>query len=79
MKKMILSVAVVFAMSSLSAFAQDTKPAKKEAAKTEQCCKKDAADKKECCKKDAAATEKKACCQKEEGKKKEAPKAKDKK
>jgi hypothetical protein len=66
MRKLILSVAVVFAMSSFCVFAQDTKPAKKEGAKTEQGCKKDAKaeDKKECCTKDAKA-DSKTCCQKD--------------
>ncbi|MDR1585399.1 MAG: hypothetical protein LBS07_04395 [Prevotellaceae bacterium] len=76
MKKLIFSVAVMFAMSSFCAFAQDAKPAKKETAKTEQSCKKDAkaTDKKiviiedECCQKDAKA-DKQACSQKETKKK----------
>jgi hypothetical protein len=71
MKKLILSVAVMFAMSSFSVFAQDAKPAKKESTKTEQCCKKDA--KKDCCKKDAKAADK-ACCKKD-GEKKTSTKA----
>jgi hypothetical protein len=75
MRKLILSIAVAFAMSSFSVFAQDAKPVKKEGAKTEQCCKKDAKDAKEakaCCKKEAKA-DGKACC-KEEAKKKIAAK-----
>jgi hypothetical protein len=70
MKKLILSVAVVFVMSSFCAFAQDAKPVKKESAKTEQCCKKDAKadDQKECCKK-TAKTDQKVCCQKDVKKK----------
>jgi hypothetical protein len=82
MKKLILSVAFVFAMSvSLSAVAQDKKPAKKEAVKTEQCCKKDAksADKKECCQKDAKTAEKKECCKKDADKKATCTKGADKK
>ena len=80
MKKLILSAAIVFAMSSFSAFAQDTKTDKKECTKKEQCCKDaKAGDKKECCK-DAkagdkkecskATADKKACCAKADAEKK---------
>jgi hypothetical protein len=77
MKKLILSVAVIFAMSTFGAFAQDTKKEKKEGAKTEQsCCKKDAKatdkDKKTCC---DAKGDKKECCQQKEAKKKGTPKS----
>jgi hypothetical protein len=79
MRKLILSVVVVFAMSSFCAFAQDAKPAKKESAKTEQSCKKDAkaGDKKECCTKDAkdAKADSKTCCQQDAKKKDTSKKA----
>jgi hypothetical protein len=70
MKKLILSVSVMFAMSSFCAFSQDAKPVKKETAQTEQCCKKDAkaTDKKACCQKDAK-SDKQACSLKDVKKK----------
>lgn len=77
MKKLIVSVAMMFALSaSFGVMAQDAKTDKtKEKAKTE--CSKDKKDKKEgCCKdkKDGKACDKKECdkkgCDKKEGKKK---------
>jgi hypothetical protein len=74
MKKVILGMALIAAMSfSLSAYAQGDGKDKKKGAKTEQCCKKDK-EAKTCCTKDKDATKK--CCSE---KKAECKNAKDKK
>lgn len=60
MKKIILSAAVMFALSaSVGAMAQENKTAQKQEKAQKECCDKKAGDKKECCSKKAECKDKK--------------------